>query len=227
MPALAVLARSIVTWLGIQRIFGDIGTVSDALNQLGAGFDWLTNVVGDVFKNVRAAEHGAQAHAKGGGQALDQLGNDLKVITHHTYGTVIPNTIAWAMGFIVSHWIDPLRYDISVLRKQVRFLLSWRGQIDAWRHKWVDPELHKWHTFSDWFATWPLGVLTQWHQWFQRPGLFGVWATPPLVGPLIAYFADPAHDDTTDNLAAILVDSTPDVWRHVEQAAVRILHTEV
>lgn len=206
-PVLVGALRAGLAWLATQTIAGGIGAVKDALITLGRWVDWFMQVTGDVFAAAKGAEDYSEAWATEAGQQVAELGSDVKQITEHTYQTVIPHSMSWLAGWLIAGPIDQLRLRIAQLQDQVNFLLGWRAQIDAWRHEFVDPNVEKWVGFRQWFDGWPQGILFRWHSWLQHPSEFGAWAAAPVTGPIIAYLADPDHQTSRDNLAAIMVDA--------------------
>ena len=162
------------------------------------------SIVSDVLQD---ADNQATSSILAATEAADQaevIGQDVKDITEHTYTVVIPHSMSWLAGYIVSHFITPLEERVGKLESSVAFLMGWRGQIDSWRRNFVDPNVEKWVGFREWFDAWPQGILFRWKDYFDNPVHFADWATAPLVGPIVAYIADPAHKQTRDNLTLIL-----------------------
>lgn len=186
-----------VTWDDLGVILSEISTVLKVLSQ----------TMDDADSNLQEAVTAATDAAT----QIEEIGADVKDITEHTYTVVIPHSLSWLAGYIVSHWIDPLRADVAWLKDRVNFLLGWRGQIDSWRRNFVDPNVEKWVGFRQWFDTWPQSVLFRWHEWFARPDEFAQWAAPPLIGPLVSYLAAQGHEQARDNLSLILTAA----WQEV------------
>lgn len=184
------------------------GTLNaDSIQPLVSLVQYLADYVRDVFEN---ADSNAGRDAALGGYAGDdiaQVAQDLADITDHTYTVVVPHSLAWLRGNVIVTLVDPLRKLVAGINREVKFLLGWRSQIDTWRNKFVDPNLSLWIGFHKWFYQWPIGVLRTWHDWFQHPAQFAAWATPPLIGPIIGYLADPAHELTRDNLSQIMLNA--------------------
>lgn len=212
-PVLVAALRAGLIWLGRKAILGGIGSVKDAVIQLGQWIDWLTQVIGDVFAAAKGAENYSEAWATEAGQQIAEMGQDIKQITEHTYQVVIPGSQSWLAGYVMVHWIDPIRSDLVALHKAVNQLGLAIAALQRWRQDRADPLLNQWAGFHAWFTGWPQGVLFRWHEWFAKPAEFGAWAAAPVAGPLIAYLADPQHKTSRDNLSAIMADA----WRSEPQ----------
>lgn len=201
-----------VDWESFQVILGEI---SNALQ-----------IIADTMDAADSNTQEAVTAATDAATQIEEVGADLKAITEHTYGTVIPHSLSWLAGFIVSHWIDPLRRDVAYLKERVAFLLGWRGQIDSWRRNFVDPNVEKWVGFRQWFDTWPQSVLFRWHEWFERPDEFAQWATPPLVGPIVSYLAGKEHTVSRDNLSLIMTQAWQEVPNRTWELILQYMVTE-
>ena len=173
-----------------------LGNVVDALQIIKDTFDAGDNASNEM---VTAATDAAQQ--------IETIGQNLKDITEHTYGVVIPNSLSWTIGYVVSHLIDPLRRSIAILNLEVAKLEQWEAEIKVWRARWVDPQLALWVGFRQWFDEWPRGVLFTVHDWLQHPNVFAQWAAPPLIGPLVSYLAGQPHKQSRDALALIMVNA--------------------
>ena len=224
--ALLPILRSALQWLGIQGILGNVGAVADALQQLGSVVEWLTEVVQDVFGAAKGGEDYSEEWARRAGEQIDQMGSDIEDITVHTYLVLVPHSLAYLLGYIVSHYIEPIQRAIDNLQTRVGILEGFRRSTDEWRYKYVDPAIQGWKAFQEWFDSWPRGILFRWKDYFENPSHFADWATPPIVGPFIAYLANKDHSESRDNLTSIIIDDTPNRWRHVERAALAILEQD-
>lgn len=162
-------------------------------------------VLADTMDSADSKSQEAVTAATDAATQLEEVGSDVKLISEHTINTIIPHSLSWLAGYVMSHWIAPLRADVAWLKDRVNFILGWRDQIDTWRHKFVDPNVERWIGFHQWFVTWPQSVLFRWHEWFDKPAEFAQWATPPLVGPIVSYLAAPGHKQTRDNLMLIML----------------------
>lgn len=175
---------------------------------------------------VKGAWLTVQTMARQIGKDLEQIAGDLDWDLKHITGTIIPHSEAHLVGYIFSTGIVPLRVQVRKLWSSVRFLMGWRGQIDYWRKNTVDPELSKLMAFRQWFLTNDQPAVQQLVDWIKRPGTFATWAVPILTDPLVVYLATKAKQATVDELTRLIVDASPDVWRHVEAATVAILEQD-
>lgn len=167
-------------------------------------------VIKDALDAADKAATASVTAATDAATQIEQIGSDVKDITEHTYQVVIPRSMSWLAGYLISGAVDQVRSVIGADLHKIDFLDGWRGQIDTWRNDHVDPELTAWRSFKAWFDTWPTSILTTWHGWFQRPAEFGAWAAPPLIGPLVSYLADGQHKRLRDDLSLILVKAWTD-----------------
>lgn len=140
--------------------------------------------------------------------------------------TILPHSLGHAVGYVFSTGIVPLRQQVGRLERRVSFLEGWRGQIDNWRNHYVDPQIQDWRLFHDWFNKHAAPVIATVQDWLDHPGHFATWAVPILGDPLTVWFVHQASQAVQDAVTTVVVDSSPDVWRHVEAAAVAILHQE-
>lgn len=172
--------------------------------------EYRFSVIADV---LQAADQQADASVTAATEAATQIeviGQDVKDTTDRIVDTILPHSMSWLSGYIVSHFITQLQQAVSALQHDVAFLMGWRGQIDAWRHDFVDPNVTLWVGFREFFDGWPQGILFRWKDYFDNPDHFAQWATAPLVGPIVAYLADPAHKTTRDNLMKVIADAWAD-----------------
>ena len=185
-----------------------------------ADISYRFSVVAAILTDADRAASESVTAATDAATQIEEVGSDVKNITEHTYNTVIPHSLSWLAGYVVVTWIDPIRARLDKDESDIRFLMGWRSQIDTWRQKFVDPNVEKWVGFKQWFDGWPQGVLFKWHDWFEHPDNFASWATPPLVGPIVAYLAARGHEQTRDNLSDILASAWQDdaerIWQYVQ-----------
>jgi hypothetical protein len=178
--------------------------------------DYRFSIIADAFAAADRSAQQSVTAATDAATQLEEVGQNVKDITERTYTVVIPHSLSWLAGYLVSHFITPLEERVGKLESTVAFILGWRNQIDTWRHAFVDPNVEKWIGFHEFFVGWPQAVLFRWHDYFDNPSHFAEWATPPLVGPIVAYLAASEHRTSRDNLARIMVDAWDevpnDVW---------------
>lgn len=187
------------------------------LQNIKAGF----LVINDALQHADREANLAVTAATDAASEAEAVGQDLNDITRHTYTIVIPHSMSWLAGYVVQTWVDPIRKQLAAHEHQIKFLMGWRGQIDTWRHKTVDPELKQWRAFDKWFKTWPTKLLTQWHNWMLHPADFGKFWAPYIVRPLVAWLGSQAHTQERDVLSVMLVQAWSDdpnlVWDAVLQ----------
>lgn len=185
---------------------------------------YMLQVLDDALQNADAVATSSVTVATDAATQAEKIGQNVKDIVHHTYDVVIPHSLSWLAGYIVSHFITPIHERLDKDESNIRFLLGWRAQIVAWRNEFVDPNIELWVGFRKFFDGWPQGVLFRWHDYFEHPGNFADWAAPPLIGPLVSYLAAPEHKTTRDALASIMVNAwteeTNTVWESVLRWAV-------
>lgn len=208
---------------------GTDGAVADALIPIDDRISALQRAVrGLLF--AAEQEYGAVKWIDPVGE---QIGSDLigaasahDTIVDHLIGRLIPRSLAHLNGYIFSKGVIPLRVAVGKAQSDIRFLMGWRGQIDTWRHDTVDPTLDDWRQFHHWFDQNAAPYITVLAGWLAKPATFAGWAVPVLGDPLIGWLANTASDASRDTVARVVVDSSPDVWRHVEAAAVAVLLQE-
>lgn len=227
MGVLSAIADSVIGWLSNPSAAGSTTeqldvTIIDIVSML----EWLTQVTEDVAESLKSAVHRSTGDARDVGAALQHIGGDLYDITRHTYGVVIPHSQEWTYGRVERNIGAPLRRRVTRLESTARFLLGWRGQVDNWRNHYVDPQLEKDRRFVQWFDGWPKQSVTVVHAWLTHSQSFADFAVPRITLPMVAYIGRPAQRAILDALTREIVDASPDVWRHVEAAAVAVLLTE-
>lgn len=178
------------------------GTLSD----IQAAFMMINDALDHADREANLAVTAATSAAT----QAEAVGQDVNDITRHTYTVVIPHSLSWLAGYVVTTWVDPIRKRLDTDEHQIKFLMGWRGQIDTWRHKTVDPELARWRAFDKWFKTWPTALLNQWHEWMQHPARFGSYWAPYLVRPIVAWLGAQSHRTERDVLSLMMVDAWED-----------------
>lgn len=181
-------------------------TVDDLMPIL-SDIQYRFSVVADALGAADQSARNSVTAATDAATQAEVIGQDVKDITEHTYTIVIPHSLSWLAGYLVSHFITPILERLNKDESDIRFLLGWRGQIDVWRHRFVDPNVERWVGFHDWFVTWPQSILFRWKEYFDHPDEFGAWAAAPITGPLVAYLAAPEHKTTRDNLTRIIAQA--------------------
>jgi hypothetical protein len=162
------------------------------------------SIVADVFQAMDQQANASVTAATEAATQIEVIGQDVKDTTERIVQTIIPHSMSWLSGYIVSHFITQLQQAVKELQSNVSFLMGWRNQIDAWRNEFVDPNVELWVGFRQFFDGWPQGILFRWKDYFDNPDHFAQWAAAPLIGPLVSYLAAPEHKQTRDNLTDII-----------------------
>lgn len=181
-------------------------TVDDIMPIL-ADVAYRFSIVADVLNNADQQADSSVTAATEAATQLEVIGQDVKDTTERIVFTILPHSMAWLSGYLVSKFITPLQAAVAELKSSVAFLMGWRGQIDTWRKDHVDPELETWEQFHAYFIGWPTAVLAVLHDWLQYPDHFAQWAAAPLIGPLVSYLAAPEHKQTRDALTSIVAQA--------------------
>lgn len=162
------------------------------------------SVVADVLDSADRSADSSVTAATDAAAQIEVIGQDVKDTSERIVNTIIPHSMAWLSGYIVSHFITQLQQAVRDLQSSVAFLMGWRGQIDTWRHDFVDPNVELWVGFRQFFDGWPQSILFRWKDYFDNPDHFAQWAAAPLIGPMVSYLAAPEHKQTRDNLTDII-----------------------
>lgn len=198
-----------------------LGAVIDALTAAqGAGPDpvsedelapTLNNIsvalqtLSDTLDQADEASADAVTTATDVATKIEQMGQDLSDTLDRLLDTIIPHSLSWLAGYIVSSYIDPINDRIDALTSRVESLEDRATALESWRSDRVDPILDNYQAWRQWFDTWPQGILFRWHDWFAKPEGFVDWVGDMLVGPTVSYLGDKDHRETRDNLAEILI----------------------
>lgn len=177
-----------------------------------------SNLLDDVLAEADGLAATSVPVATDAGAAIARIGDDLKFITEHTYKVVLPHSMAWLHGAIVSKHITKLLADLTKLEKEVAALIKWRASEHSWRVKHVDPELAQYEKFQAAFNGWPTQVLTAVHGWFTTPQQFATFAVPVIVAPIVNYLSIGANRPTLDNLTLLILQASPDRYRYAVAA---------
>jgi hypothetical protein len=201
-------AGTAIGYLGAQLVNPDSAgpgaITADDFVAIMRDIEYRFSLVADVFDNMDQQANASVTAATGAATQIEVIGQDVKDTTERIVQTIIPHSMAWLSGYIVSHFITQLQQSVKELQSNVSFLMGWRNQIDAWRNEFVDPNVELWVGFRQFFDGWPQGILFRWKDYFDNPDHFAQWAAAPLIGPLVSYLAAPEHKQTRDNLTDII-----------------------
>jgi hypothetical protein len=109
--------------------------------------------------------------------------------------------------------------------------MGWRGQIDFWRNKYVDPTLGRYIAFEKYYdgtfrnRTSPRLAVAALIGWLADPNYFASFILPAISAPISGWYGDPKHQLDLDSLLSVLIDNSPDRYRHVVHAIDAILES--
>lgn len=203
------------------------GKIADVISMIENVNNWLARAI-TAIATYQEQEFGAVQFSN---QYCTQIGSDLIQIENsqqHRWNallqTILPNTVRNAVGYVYSNGIDPLKRTVAVLQGQVNDLVKDVNSLLEWRENVADPQFT---TLFDYDAVLTDTFAPGWrvlNDWLANPGDFGSWAAAPVIGPIVAYLADPAHSVTRDNLAAILAQAWADepdkIWNDLAEMLV-------
>lgn len=214
LPALPALVPFITRAVSGVLEFLKFQNITDSLNALT---EFVFKSTNQIYATVAAMwwaaneQFGAwgfvQRKAKDAGDGFTEIQQDQGDMWHHLYTRVLPHSLAHLEGKIGATSISPLHRDIEAVLKQSDAELRQINGILGWMKNYATPLLTGYQQFVKWwdanFAE-PAATLID---WLRHPDNFAKWATPPLAGALVAYYADNAHKVTRDNLALIIADA--------------------
>jgi hypothetical protein len=195
------------------------------INSLTAIMRFLTGLFNSELHAWEQAEP-ELTHAANG---LGEVGYAEWVNWDRLLTVIMPHSQAWMDGRRDQVWARWLRgtYRPFVRLEHNRWVAQWAydRHNTAWRHGWVDPNIHDWRQWKKWFDGWPHRDLSTLRGWLGHPKRFAWFAVPALARPLVDYYGQPDHKRLAEHLTQIVVDRSPGVSRHVERAAVAVLNT--
>lgn len=215
------------TWAQVFKNLtsGNLGGVWQQMGIMGKDLYSLCSTFAWVMESEKQAWDNSQGAM---GNFANQIGGafaETRIAVDHVVFTIIPKSVSYGVGHAFSQGIGPLRARVHQLQGQINVHdKDIRGLINN-NNKYLFPLVSKWNKFiaGDWKrAQGLLGVL---QDWLARPGDFADFATPAIAGPLATYLNDPANQDLLDRLVGILIDASPDRFRHVESAALAVLES--
>lgn len=165
------------------------------------------SVVADVLQEADDQANSSVTAATEAATQIEVIGQDVKDTTERIVDTIIPHSLAWLSGYIVSHFIVQLQAAVTSLENAVDSLTRNVDILRTWRSERVDPDLDAWEQFHAFFTGWPTSVLMTLHDWLEHPDHFAQWAAAPLIGPLVSYLAAPEHKTARDALTSVIADA--------------------
>lgn len=204
-------------------------------NSIQALSDYADKIASQSFSTIAAIwwaaneEQGAwgyvQRKAKDTGAAFTELQDDSGQMWTHLYTRVLPHSLAHLEGKVGAEQIGPLHRYIKAVAVQADANLKQINSLLGWQKNYVNPLLSGWREFIKWWDgnfSEPAVTLID---WLQKPEDFAKWAAPPLAGALVAYYADPQHKRTRDNLTLTIVDAWSETPNRVLDAVLTWLTT--
>lgn len=212
----------------LQLFLGSSGnltntTIRDAMVNVWNTLQALASFLQTIFSSQMDAWTEAEPDIVDGAMGLGELAYNERAAWHRLLTLILPNSLSWLDGRL-RQWARG-RYDWQVrdFWKFFRQYWIWRDEIRSWRRLFVDPSLVTDNAYRRWLKTWPQAQWFRWKRYFDHPTEFGAWAAPWIARPLYNHLRKREHQILLDQFTALLVDATPEVAKHVELAAVRIL----
>lgn len=178
-------------------------------------------IISDTFDAAEEATTDAVTSANDTATSMSNIAQDLSDAIDRLLSTIIPHSLQWVIGYMVSNYIDAINDRLDTIDSRLDALEDWKGGIDSWRNDRVDPAIDNYVDWRQWFDSWPQEILYKWHDWFAKPEGFVDWVGDMLVGPTVSYLGDDNHKDLRDDLTEIMVGAwteTPrDVWAEIEE----------
>jgi hypothetical protein len=224
---------SILSALGgavVNKLFGGGGIsntdIQDATVGLYSMILQLANWSADLATtNLRAWEDN-QGYIRRAGVDVQEIGSNDYYMWGHLLHAILPHSLAWLDGH-THQWVDG-KYTpiINTINSRIGWLMENVKALVSWRKSFADPTLVNYRGWRTWFDGWPRGAVFTVQSWKTEPRAFYEFAVPKIAANLLAYYDLPAHNREAIQIAQIAVDHSPDVWRHVETAMVRVLLQE-
>lgn len=186
---------------------------------VASGFD-------QVFRTLKLAWQGAMKDVNNISTIIRDIAKWDQQNWQHLTGTVLPNSLKHLDGAI-HKWADAKFLPRTFLRSK-----AWKTVVSEshtayvfWKtnHLWLHGFRHK---------GWP--DLLRWKLRYATPQLKQLWLLNPHAYPLepvildraAAYLHSPKGQTDLRNLTRLIVDESPQVWRHVETATLAILNMQ-
>lgn len=198
--------------LALMRIMQIIYTVA-------SGFD-------RVFRDQRKAWQSSMQDVNNIGSIVRDTANWDQQNWQHLTDVILPHSLARLDGTI-HKWADKKFLPRTFLQSKV-----WKAVVHESHTTYIFWQAnHLWlHGFRQ--KGWP--ALQRWQGKYAEPQLKQLWALNPngyplepvIIGKAAAYLHSPKGQTDLKNLTRLVVDESPQVWRHVETAALAILNAQ-
>jgi len=199
--------------VGIINLVGTVRVIA-------RGFD-------QIFTRLRSAWTHAESDANNIGTIVRDTAQWDSDNWMRLTGVILPNSQSWAIG-AVHRWADATFLRLSWLKSK-----QWttvRDQAGTGYTFWQAN-----HDFLHAFrrTSWP--TLQRWQSKYANPQLAQLWTLNPNAWPLESVILDKAasylhskrgHGDLR-GITALVIDESPQLWRHVEAAVLAWLQTEM
>jgi hypothetical protein len=211
---------------------GSGGVTRDELVNPMLYLKFVGETVDGVFKEANRFFESSLAEAQKARVDIRHVGNDIKVITEHTYNVVIPHSMQWLEGDIVRKFISPINARLRTDEKAILTLQKWQADIISWRNKIVDPTVVAWRAFDHYYNTSHgnepsprngVGILLQ---WLAQPDLFAAYIMPAISKPFSAWYGNDRNQGDRDIMLRMIWDNSPEVFRHMRHAMDELLDSE-
>lgn len=196
-----------------------------AIIQILAVLREIATALDDLFQRQRQAWTYAETEAAQLSAAVRELASDDNANWSHFIHRILPQSQSWTIG-AVHKWADGTFLRLSWLKSK-----QWTTVRDQSRTGY-----EFWRTYHYWLhgfvrSAWP--KLMTWKTRTADPQLRQLWALNPHAYPLepvildkaAAYLHSPRGQTDLKSLTALIVDESPQVWRHVESAIIAFLDT--
>lgn len=224
-----------ILWQGVQYMWGKYfdrkaaNAYSAEFRSIAAAIQGHEQLASFFAYCLERAVQGAVNSRGAVVNSFSQIGGAISehnIAMRHIVDTIIPASINHAIGREHAKTVAPLVARLKGDEKSLAATRLTANTLNNWRKQTGDPWLNwlrKWHDTQLPSIT---SITALWVGWLRNPAGFGDWATPPIVGNLIAYWADPSHQPTRDALMLIVIRAMQDAPMDVQTAFEQWLVTE-
>jgi hypothetical protein len=167
----------------------------------------LVKGVLDVFADVYAAWQKADDAGKQIGHDFEQVEGDIEADFDYVVNTILPHSLQYLYGLIVSKNLHGISTDITDLTNQLKTLTTTVKKDDDWIDQTGKPDLSKLLAWMQYVQTHDQPAIDVLIKWLASPSTFGQFAAAPIVGPLIQYLAASAHSESRDNMMLVIMNA--------------------